>query len=229
MTIERIKNDPLLGGSSYVLSSPDDIGKLPPEYRSLVGESELEVLTNHTSYFTYLRDNCDFLPMRNWLDLVIDSNRVSVTTYIDGLGQRAALINTLGGCVRLQKFFVDESCSPQLKTIFGLIGSIHEWGFGAPNVLELGQFGTVEEFDNRMLNYKSGPPAGAFATEFYSADCGDSLLAVGDQVFHRHLGGAVHGGGSLDTVLTQYFRRLSGLSSEFKPEVDYTQVEENAT
>ena len=229
MSFNPIDNDPLLGGASYIVSSVDEVRGLPPEYQPLIGKSELEVLQDHAGYFARLMKGCEFAPMREWLEHVIASAGVSVTAYIDNMGQRAALVNTIGGSIRLQRFYVDESSPILLKQVFATIGSIHEMGFGAPYCLGIEEFGTTEEFDSRLLDYNSGPPAGSHVTAFYSADCGDRLLAAGDQVYHYHIGGAVHLGQSLETVLTTYFRRLFDESVEFSPEVDYQLVKKNAT
>ena len=229
MSITEIDNDPMLGGSSYIVSSLEDAQQLPESHRAVLGDAELKALEDHRVFFSSLRQDCQFPPMSKWLDLIIESDGISLTAYLDGMGQQAALINTLGGCVRLGPFYVPKSAPKQLRQIFQLLGSIHQHGFGEPNFFAIGESNPAEQIDDRMLNYVNGPPINTQLTEFYTADCGDRLLASDEWVYHYHIGGSVHRGNSLQDVLDSFFRQLCGQESNFSPLVDYTMVSEIAT
>ncbi|MEL7500767.1 MAG: hypothetical protein AAFN77_24455 [Planctomycetota bacterium] len=229
MSVTEIDNAPMLGGSSYIVSSLEGVQQLPENHRAVIGDTELGALKNHRDFFSSLRQACEFAPMSKWLDLIIESDGISLTAYLDGMGQKAALVNTLGGCVRLQRFYVPETAPRQLRQIFAIIGSVHQYGFGHPGFFAIGESNPVEQFDDRMLNYKNCPPSGTQLTEFYTADCGDRLLATDESVYHYHIGGSLHRGDTLDNVLDSFFQQLCGQGSKFNPTVDYTLVSQIAT
>ena len=220
----RISKKHDFGGVSYSVSSAKELSGLPSEFRELVSDRDIAALNDHGAYFSTLANMCRFGPMRSWLTLVAQSESVSLTAYKDDMGQRASLLNTLGGSVCLTPSLVPELAATQLRDVFGLIGSIHQFGFGEPHVLEIGQHAAVEKFNERMLEHSSGPPPKSYVIEFYRSECGESLLAVGDQVYHYHISGAVCRGTSLDETLRQYFDERSGQESLFEPHVPYDSV-----
>lgn len=227
--IRTIQNDPLLGGVSYNMSVIEDVTKLPPEYRDIITDLEISALSDHSAFFAALREKCRFPPMQEWLSLIVASESVSLTTYIDDRNQRAATIDTLGGSLCLTPSSLPECASDRLREVFDVVGSIHQCGFGQPYVLGVDMHGTIEEFDEHITNYSSGPPAGSYVVQFYNADCGNRLLAVGDQVYHYHIGGAICAGNSLENVLTEYFNWLSGNDTTFRFDIPYENVKPNAT
>jgi hypothetical protein len=226
--IQVLQNDPMLGGFSYVITSLNDAKELPSKYNELITDLEINALSDHKAFFSALHNKCAFYPMKSWLYLVAASESISLTLYIDDMKQRAALVNVLGVSVVLKpsSSLLPVHASRWLWDVFDIVGSIHECGFGESYVLEIGEHGVIEEFDKKTADYSSGPAAGSYVTQFYTADCGDRLLAVGNQVFHYHIGGSICEGDSVEQVLTQYFRLLSGTESSFSCHIPYGNVKE---
>lgn len=222
--IKMLRNS--LGGVSYNISTPDDIMNLPRKYQNVISTSDVEALSDHVSFFNILGERCQFPPMASWLRSVAASKCVSLTTYIDDMDQRAALIVTTSSSVVLKPASgkLPSYSSELLRQIFDVVGSIHHIGFGQPYSMQIDAWGLIEEFDPRIANYLSGPAAGSNFTQFFSADCGDRLLAIEDQVYHYHLSGAIHKGRPLDQVLTEHFKFLSGKENSFDCHVSYEEV-----
>lgn len=220
----KSKTNNYFGGKSYFVSCYSELNELPSEYREIVSALDVEALKNHDAFFSTLGNKCCFEPMKSWLHLVAATERVSLTVYMDDMGQKASLINTLGGSICLTPTLVPEHASIRLRDVFGIVGAIYQAGFAEPCVLQIGLHDTIERFDENMLEYSSGPPPESYVTEFYRADCGERLLAVGDQAYHYHIGGSVCPAQSLDETLSEYFKELSGIESFFSPLVPYDKV-----
>ncbi len=220
----RISENHNFGGVSYCVSSIADLTALPSEYRELISEIDIAALTDHSGLFGELSDKCRFGPMKSWLRMVAASEGVTVTAYIDEMNQRVALVNTFGVSICMTPSAIPKQTSIRLRDVFDIVGSIHHIGYGQPPFLEIGVSDVVEVFDDRLLEYSSAPASGSYVTEFYNADCGDRLLAVGNQVFHYHLSGAICEAGSLDNTLTEYFKLLSGFKNSFEMRVPYERV-----